>query len=155
LVTLTPVAPLASGQTYEIMAVGTGTTPIRDVAGNVLAATSTGPPGSNYVATFAQGTNLQYLDGSGNKVTLTIKGPGYLEQIRDVNGNGQVLNVMGEVPHRTSLSGSIKASKRSSGRTSLGIINGLGNFGDVRVQITSPPFLLRKFPFQKNGQGVL
>jgi uncharacterized repeat protein (TIGR01451 family) len=155
-VTLSPITPLASGQTYEIIAVGTGATAIRDLAGNALAATSTGQPGSNFVATFEQGTKLQYMDGSGNAVTLAIKGPGYLEQIRDANGNGQVLSLMGEVRHRTSLSGSVRSVRGSSGRTSLGIINGLGRFGDVRVQITTPPFLLRQFPFQqRNGRGVL
>jgi len=152
-VTLDPITPLASGQTYEIMAMGTGAAPIRDLAGDVLGATSAGQPGSNYVATFEQGTNLQYVDGSGNRVTLTLKGPGYLEQIRDAYGNGQVLNVIGEVPHRTTLAGSIKAGKHGSGRTTLGIINGLGNYGDVRVQMTTPPFMLRQFPFQEKGQG--
>jgi len=161
-VSLVPIAPLASGQIYEIIAMGTGATAIRDMAGTVLGAASIGQPGSNYVATFEQGTNLQYSDGSGNKVTLTLSGGGYLEQVRDPAGNGQVLTVIGEVPHRTSLSGSVKVVKGktrsasgSSGRTTLGVINGLGNFGDVRVQITSPPFMLRRFPFEKNGQGVL
>ncbi len=94
--------------------------------------------------------------------TWRLRALGYLEQIRDAYGNGQVLNVIGEVPHRTTLSGSVKvvksrnrAAKASSGRTNLGVINGLGKFGDVRVQIKSPPFLLSRFPFQKNGQGVL
>jgi hypothetical protein len=98
---------------------------------------------------------LQYTDASGNLVTLKIKGPGYLEQVRDAYGNGQILTVIGEVPGRTTLSGSIKKAKGASGRTSLGVINGLGSFGQVKVQITSPPFMLRQFPFQRNGHGVL
>jgi len=154
-VTLDPTSPLASGQVYEIIAMGTGANAIRDLAGNALAASSTGQPGSNYVATFAQGTSLRYIDGSGNKVALTISGAGYLEQVRDASGNGQVLTVVGEVPHRTTLSGSITRVRGSSGRTMLGVIKGLGNFGDIRVQITSPPFQLRQFPFQRNGRGAL
>ncbi len=155
MVALYPSVPLASGQTYEILVVGTGPTAIRDDAGNALAGSSSGQVGSNYVATFEQGTNLQYVDGAGNRVTLKIKGPGYLDQVRDAYGNGEVLTLVGEVPGRTTLSGSIKKAKGSSGRTSLGVINGLGVFGNVKVQITSPPFMLRQFPFQKNGHGVI
>jgi uncharacterized repeat protein (TIGR01451 family) len=154
-VTLTPTVPLASGQTYEIIVIGTGATGIRNVAGNPLAGAASGQPGSNYVATFEQGTSLHYVDGSGNQVTLAIKGAGYLEQVRDASGNGQVLTLVGEVPHHTTLSGSIAKVKGRSGRTSLGVIYGLGHYGDVRVQLTSPPFLLRRFPFQKGGHGVL
>jgi uncharacterized repeat protein (TIGR01451 family) len=154
-VSLYPFVPLVSGHTYEIVVMGTGATAIRDDAGNALAASTTSQPGSNYVATFEQGTSLNYVDGARNKVTLAIKGPGYLEQVRDAYGNGQVLTVMGEVPGRTTLSGSIKKSKGATGRTSLGVINGLGNFGNVKVLMTSPPFMLRQFPFQKNGHGVL
>ncbi len=75
-VALIPITPLASGQTYEIVAMGTGATAIRDLAGNALAGASNGRPGSNYVATFEQGTKLQYVDSSGNNVNLAIKGPG-------------------------------------------------------------------------------
>ncbi|MGZ3390665.1 MAG: hypothetical protein ACXWO1_06140 [Isosphaeraceae bacterium] len=31
--------------------------------------------------------------------------------------------------------------------TTLGSIEGLGNFGDIRVKLTSPPFLVREYPF--------
>ena len=44
----------------------------------------------------------------------------------------------GEVPHRTALSGTVKKRKRSSGTTNLGMIRGLGNFGNVRVSLNSP-----------------
>jgi uncharacterized repeat protein (TIGR01451 family) len=154
-VTLYPTVPLVSGRTYEIIVVGAGATAIRDDAGVALQGSNTLQPGTNYVATFEQGTKLQYFDGARNSVTLSIKGPGYLEQVRDAYGNGQVLTVVGEVPGRTMLSGSIKRAKGSNGRTMLGIINGLGAFGNVRVKMTSPPFMLRQFPFERSGHGVL
>ncbi len=151
-VTLVPSAPLASGVFYQIQVMGTGTAAIRDLASNLLDGASNGLPGSNYVASFGQGTKLQYVDSSGNKVSLKLSGPGYLEEVLD-QGQGQALTVMGETPHRTALSGTVKKTKRSSGRTNLGTILGLGNFGDVRVSLKSPPFLVKQYPFVQNGRG--
>ena len=153
-VTLVPSAPLVSGVFYQIQVLGTGMNAIRDLAGNLLQGASNGPPGSNYVASFGQGTKLQYVDSSGNKVTLKLSGPGYLEEVL-YEGQGQTLTVMGEVPHRTKLSGTLKKTKRSSGSTNLGAILGLGNFGDVRVSLKSPPFLVKQYPFQQKGRGRL
>jgi uncharacterized repeat protein (TIGR01451 family) len=162
-ITLVPSVPLPSGVYYHLQLVGTGPTAIRDVAGNLLDGSGAGVPGSNYVASFAQGTRLQYLDGTGNHVTLKLTGGGYMEQVLDANNEGQVLNVVGEVPHRTTLAGSVKATtitkarkiRVKNGTTSLGTLSGLGNFGDVRVTLTAPPFLVKQFPFQRKGHGVL
>jgi len=162
-ITLVPAAPLASGQYFEIQVLGTGPTAVRDIAGNLLDGAANGVAGSSYVASFAQGTHLQYVDSAGNKVMLNLTGGGYMEQIRDSSGEGEVLDVIGEVPHRSTLSGSIHASVshavrktvRTNGRTNLGVIQGLGKFGDVRVRLTSPPFFVNQYPFQKKGRGVL
>ena len=72
-------------------------------------------------------------DNKRNTVTLTVKGPGYLEQVLDANGDGVSLNLVGMVPHRTTLKGHIKARRGSSGQTEIGPITGLGQFGDVKV----------------------
>jgi hypothetical protein len=153
-VTLVPSAPLASGVFYQVQVMGTGMAAIRDLAGNLLDGASNSLPGSNYVASFGQGTKLQYVDSSGNKVTLKLSGPGYLEEVL-YEGQGQTLTVMGEIPHRTKLSGTLKKTKRSSGSTNLGAILGLGNFGNVRVSLKSPPFLVKQYPFQQKGRGKL
>jgi hypothetical protein len=154
-VTLTPTAPLASGLFYQIQALGTGVAAIRDIAGNLLAGAANGAAGSNFVACFGQGTALQYVDNAGNQVSLKLKGPGYLEDVLNASSQGQVLTIVGEAPHRTVLSGSVRKTRGSSGRTNLGIIQGLGNFGDVRVNLTSPPFMVRQYPFQRGGKGKL
>jgi Bacterial Ig-like domain len=154
-VTLVPAAPLASGVFYQLLVVGTGATGIHDLAGNPLAGTANGAAGTNYVSSFGQGTKLQYVDNTGNQVTLKLTGPGYLEDVLDSSGQGVVLTVIGEAPHRTTLSGSLRKVRRSSGRTNLGTIQGLGNFGDVRVSLKSPTFLLNQYPFQKKGRGAL
>jgi uncharacterized repeat protein (TIGR01451 family) len=154
-VTLVPSAPLLSGLFYQIVVMGTGPAAIRDIAGTLLDGGSNGLPGSNYVAAFAQGTSLQYVDGSGNQVSLKLGGAGYLEDILNSANQGQCLTVVGEVRGRTSLSGSVKKARGSNGRTQLGVIMGLGNWGDVKVSLTSPPFMVRQYPFQRNGRGVL
>ncbi len=154
-VTIVPSAPLASNQYFEIEVLGTGPTAIRDIAGNILDGAGNGAPGSNYVAYFGQGNKLQYVDTSGNKVSLKLSGPGYLEQVRDSSGDGELLELVGIAPGRTTLSGTVRRVKRSSGRTNLGTITGLGTFGAVKVLMTSPPFMVTQYPFQRKGRGVL
>ena len=146
--------PLASNRFYQIAIVGTGTTAIRDLAGNLLDGASNDLAGTNYVASFGQGTKLNYVDQTGNKVSLKLSGGGYLEDVL-YQGEGQMLTVIGQRPRRTVLSGTLKRIKRSSGATNLGVIRGLGNFGDVQITMKSPPFLVRQYPFIENGRGVL
>ena len=154
-VTVVPSWPLPSRQYDQIQVIGAGPTGLRDLAGNLLDGAGTGTPGSDYVASFAQGTRLQYVDNTGNRVTLQVKGRGYLQQVRDSAGEGILLNVVGMVPHRTTLTGGVKARKGRGGQTDLGLIQGLGQFGDVRVLLKTPPFRVRQFPFQRRGRAVL
>ncbi len=69
-----------------------------------MTAASNGLPGSNYVASFGQGTKLQYVDQTGNKVSLKLSGGGYLQDVL-YQGEGQTLTIIGEKPHRSVLSG--------------------------------------------------
>jgi uncharacterized repeat protein (TIGR01451 family) len=161
-VTLVPSAPLASGHFYQLQVIGAGPTAVHDIAGNPLAGAISGVAGSDYFASFAQGTRLQYVDHGGNKVSLKLTGGGYMKQIRDASGDGAVLTLVAVVPHRSKLSGTVRATTirarqrttRTSGRTNLGIIQGLRNFGDVKVLLTSPPFYVTQYPFTRKGRGV-
>lgn len=154
-VTIVPQAPIPSGQYSQIQVVGTGTEAIRDIAGNLLDGAGNGTPGTSYLATFAQGSRLRYVDNSRNIVTLSVRGPGYLEQILTGNGMGVALDLVGMVPNRTTLKGRIKAEKGGSGQTDLGTISGLGQFGQVKVLLKSPPFRVAQLPFQRRGKFVL
>ena len=63
-----------------------------------------------------------------------------------------MLTLEGGIPHKTVLSGTVARIKgKGSGVTTLGSIEGLGNFGDIRVKLTSPPFLVREYPFHDKG----
>ena len=56
--------------------------------------------------------------------------------------------MVGEVPHHTVLSGSVRKVRGGTGQAYLGdTIWGLGNFGDVRVKLASPPFQISQYPF--------
>jgi len=154
-VIVVPSSPLPSRQFVRIQVIAAGPTGVRDLAGNLLDGAGTGAPGTDYVAIFAQGNRLQYIDNAGNRVTLQLKGPGYLQQVRNSSGEGILLDVVGMVPHRTTLTGSVKARRGRGGQTDLGVIQGLGRFGDVRVLLKTPPFRVRQFPFQRRGRAVL
>ena len=138
---------------YQIEVVGSGGTAIRDLAGNLLDGSSSGLPGSNYLAEVGQGTKLNYVDQTGNRASLKLSGGGYLQDVI-YQGEGQTLTVVGEKPRRTVLR-RLEKDKRSSGTTNLGVIRGLGDFGDVRVTLKAPPFLVKQYPFVQNGRGKL
>jgi hypothetical protein len=56
--------------------------------------------------------------------------------------------LVGEAPHHTVLSGTVKQEKHGSGRSYLGYsVYGLGQFGSVRVTMKSPPFVIQRYPF--------
>ena len=155
-VTIVPQSPIPSGQYAEIQVIGTGPGALRDIAGNILDGADNGVPGSNYAAMFAQGNRLKYTDNNGNSVKLRLRGPGYLEQILDAIGEGISLNVEGMAPHRTTLTGSIKSRhRRGGGQTELGTLSGLGQFGDVKVLLKTPPFRVSQLPFQRRGRSIL
>ncbi len=154
-VTIVPQAPIPSRQYTQIQVIGSGASAIRDLADNLLDGVGNGVAGSNYLATFAQGTHLTYVDGSRNKVTFDVGGPGYIEELLDPNGNCTQLNLVGMVPHRTTLKGRIKPLKGGSGQTQIGTITGLGQFGDVKVLLKTPPFRVTQLPFQRRGRYVL
>jgi hypothetical protein len=154
-VTVVPQAAIASGHYDEIQVLGTGAGAIRDLAGNLLDGTGTGAPGSDYAVLFAQGKRLSYRDSRGNTVDLRLKGAGYLEQVLTPYGDGVTLNLVGLIPHRTTLTGKIKAHKRGSGQTMLGSVGGLGQFGDVKILLKTPPFRVTQLPFQRKGRNVL
>src|SRR5262249_41661195 len=71
-------------------------------------------------------------------------------------GEGLVLRVQDGVAHRSVLSGTVTRSKgKGAGTTSLGTIEGLGQFGDVRVTLSSPTFTVRQYPFFLSRGRVL
>jgi hypothetical protein len=96
----------------------------------------------------AQGSKLRYATPLGDQVSLSITGGGMIEDLLSGTGEGEQLTVVGAVPHRTVLSGSVRKSRTGTGRAYIGpTLYGLGQFGDVRVRMYSPPFEIGRYPF--------
>ena len=146
-VTLVPTQSLSVNQFYSLLIKGTPGG-ITDLGGNELAGAGTGHPGTNFTALFAQGKNLKYTDAGGNQVSFSVTKGGYLEDLLTGSGQGQRLVLVGALPHHTVLTGSVKQGKHGTGRAYLGYsLYGLGQFGNVKVTLKSPPFQLQRFPF--------
>lgn len=127
---------------------------VEDMGSNLLAGNGT-TPGTAYTAMLAQGTNLRYVTPLGDQVSLRINGGGMIEDLLSGTGEGEQLTVVGAVPHRTVLSGSVRKSRTGTGRAYLGpTIYGLGQFGDVRVRMYSPPFLIDQYPFSPGSTAT-
>ncbi len=72
------------------------------LAGNGITA------GTSYTAMLARGTSLKYYTPAGDQVTFKITGGGILDDLLSGSGQGIKLAVVGEVPHHTVLSGSVR-----------------------------------------------
>ena len=140
-VTLFITAPLRPSEFYYLDVRGTGPGGVADVAGNFLA--GNGAAGTDFSSYLARGTNLQYTDASGNEVQLRILNGGVIDLTRYANGQGDDLSVVDAVPYRTILYGHILGQ----GTTSFHSITGLGQFGAVRVMMSTPPFYVTQAAF--------
>ena len=144
-VTLVPTAPLPGNRFYHIVVNATYGPALTDTSGNLLAGSS--GPGSNYEAFYGQGTNLTYNDSQNNVVNISLTGGGTLAIFRAANGDASVINLSGIVPHKSTLTGSVKKlNKSGSGHTYIGQINGFGQFGNVKSYLTTPAFYVGSAP---------
>ena len=141
-VTITPLQPLSAGHSYAVVVKSTGPAAITDLAGNPLGG------GVDYVESFIRGASLSYTDSVGNLVKFQVTGGGFLDLFRNAAGDAQLATLQQGVPGRTTLSGSVSRQHGvGTGVTSVGAIDGLGSFGQIRVNLKSPPFLVKSYPF--------
>jgi hypothetical protein len=152
-VTLTPSQPLSANQFYELVINGTPPGGLESSSRFPLAGDGINE-GTNYVTEFATGSNLKYTTSVGDKVNIKIRGGGYLNDIISPSGQGIQLELVGEVPHKTVLSGTVKRGPHGTGRAYLGYtIYGMGKFGDVSTKMYSPPFQVDHYPLPSAGSG--
>lgn len=150
-VTLTPQFPLPSNEFFEVVVRGTGDGAVADRAGNLLNSTLGETPGSDYAITVARGNTLVYADENGSPVVLKLRGPGTLDIERAVDGHVQRLQVLGAFGRKTTISGAVHSALH---RTTIGTILGLGQFGGVRVNLSTPPFYVTH-PVYPNSQSLI
>jgi uncharacterized repeat protein (TIGR01451 family) len=139
-VTLVPAKPLSFGKFYGLAINGSSGSPIVDLSGNVLSGNGSGVPGSDYDTYLALGNNLSYVDASGSRVNVRLSNGGTMLFTRLANGNGNALQLLGIVPGRSRLSGSVRRTRTSLPYTTINSITGLGRFGDVHTTLTTPAF---------------
>jgi titin len=113
---------------------------VADVSGNLLDGNYDGHPGGVFVATFAQGPQLSYLDSHGNSVSLRVTGGGSMLLTRRANGDAWQVGLLHVVPGRTALSGQVR--RASPGATGITPISSIVGTAGARVLLTDPPFVV-------------
>jgi len=147
IVALTPTHPLPANRFFHFWINSATPGGVEDVGDNMLAGNGS-TAGTSYTAMLARGTSLNYYTPAGDQVSLKITGGGNIDDLLTGSCQGDKLCVVGEVPHHTILSGSVRKVKGGTGQADLGYtIWGLGNFGDVRVKMSSPLFQITQYPF--------
>jgi Tol biopolymer transport system component len=81
-------------------------------------------PGGDFSRVLGVGTKLSYTDSNGDRVSLALTNGGLMELVFPASGN-PTLELIGTVPGRSNLNGSVKRSKTvGDGRTPLQSITG-------------------------------
>jgi hypothetical protein len=135
-VRLTPNTPLAANQFFQVTALGT--TSITDPAGNRLDGNRDGTAGDDFIASFARGTKLAFLDRDNDKVSLKIKG-GVLELIRRSDGEAETVRAIRTGSAATTLSGSVKRGTSGNGTAVISALRGVVGTG-ITNNLKTPPF---------------
>jgi uncharacterized repeat protein (TIGR01451 family) len=136
-VTLTPAQPLPGNELFLIDVNGSHPGAITDLSGNPLNSVLGTTPGSDYFLTVARGTDIIYSDENNSPVTLTLTGPGTIDIDRYVAGNVMTLQVVGGVTGKTVVTGTAHPTHL---RSTIGTILGIGQFGSIRLKMTTPSF---------------
>jgi hypothetical protein len=112
-----------------------------DLNGNLLDGTDVGnAPGTPYSVLFAEGSQLNYTDRTGDAVSLALSGPGLISVRRGLDGEAQQLRFIGTAPGLDTLTGSVTRPRQGgNGTTSLPSIVGAAG---VKIQLRTPPFFL-------------
>jgi hypothetical protein len=130
-VTLTPTAPFRADKFFRFLrVVGTGKNAIRTAAGTPLDAAGN-HRASDAIVKFAseKGHRLSYKDASGNKVTLSLSGPGEIRALyRRIGAIDPIVFVIGARPGTTILTGVVKPGRHGTGVTTLQEVSGTSSF---------------------------
>jgi hypothetical protein len=142
-VIVTPSSPLPFNKLFQITVDGQASpllhNGLTDLSNNQLLGSS-GNPGTPMIITFEAGTKFAYIDSANNTVSLQLGGGGLMEIVIAPSGAVQQLEVAGAVAGKTNLSGSVRRSRGSSGRTALPPITGSAG---VRIKLKPSQFAFR------------
>ncbi len=137
-----PSVPLKANVTYQAIASGTQPGAIMDLAGNPLNSVFNAVPAANFISPVARGTKITYAEGT-QVITLQIQGGGILDVSDFALNQAPTVQVLGGIPHRTVITGSVKPG----GITRFHQILGLGKFGAISAKLLVGPFFSDVFAF--------
>jgi len=135
-VRLTPNTPLAANQFFLVTV--NGTTSVTDLAGNRLDGNLDGTSGDDFIASFARGTKLAFLDRDNDKVSLKIKG-GVLDLVRRFDGQAETLRATRAGTAATTVSGKVKSGAGGNGAAVISSLRGVVGTG-ITNNLSTPPF---------------
>ncbi len=140
-VTLTLAKPLKAATFYRVFINGTPGSGLTDVSGTLFDGDNDDTPGGNFYGLVAAGPKIKFTDALGNAATLRLFGPGTLSLWRELNGNVDVLSILGSATGQTTLTGSIQAAKGTNGLVAIPLYQGLAG-----VNNWLPPTFVRQLP---------
>jgi hypothetical protein len=138
-VTLIPGSTLKRNHLYRIVIDGRTNALLNNGltdSNGVLLAGSDGIVGTPFVATIGVGTRLTYSDASGNVVSLRLSRGGSMVLSQAPGGDVQHLELVGTVPNKSTLTGSVRHG-RHAGQTTLPPITGSAG---VRIRLNPRAF---------------
>jgi uncharacterized repeat protein (TIGR01451 family) len=143
-VTLVPAQALPANELFLVDVNGSRPGAVTDLAGNPLNSVFGVTPGSDYLLSVARGTDIVYPNENGDPVTLKLTGPGTIDIDRFLAGDLETLQVVGGVANKTVVTGTVHPTLQ---RSKIGSILGIGQFGSIRLKMTTPPFYVANLPY--------
>jgi len=96
-------------------------------------------PGDDFTGYLTRATRISYFDENGDRIGLSLKGPGRLELFRDVERNARQVRLI-NTSQDTILSGTYQPVEQTDG---LAIIDTLLTGTGFRNRLPQPPFKIK------------
>jgi hypothetical protein len=127
-VTLTPQTPFKAWKYFRLTRIrGAGTYAITDTAGNAFDGNGNGVGGDDALITWRtrKGKQVHFVDGDGDRVTLSLRGPGKLFVTQRKRGNPTPMVFVENTNAKSSLTGKVVASGQGDGVVDLSQLSGI------------------------------
>ncbi|MDR3632971.1 MAG: hypothetical protein P4L84_03990 [Isosphaeraceae bacterium] len=155
-VTLTLARPLATGTFYRLWINGTPGSGLTDTSGTLFDGDNDDTPGGNFYGLFAVGNKLCFTDSDGNRALLRLSGGGQLDLWRELNGDVDLLTIVGTEANQSTLTGSVRAGRGSDGEVVLPSIVGLSGVDNLLPPsfVSQAPAVVSPLPVVATTQNL-
>ena len=119
-VTLSLAKPLKAGTFYRVFINGTPGSGLTDTSGTLFDGDNDDTPAGNFYGLIATGSKISFNDGDGNRATVKLTGGGQIDLWRELNGNVDLMSLVGTISGQSVLTGSVRdEGKRRVGGDSV------------------------------------